>query len=57
MGLSHGAVGWSAVCDCGIILTYFLIVEYNVGSKSLLQQGISKLIFYGDLIFKFKFIV
>ena len=31
-----------------------LIVEYNIGLKSLLQQGISEPIFYGDLVYKFK---
>ena len=34
-----------------------LIVKYNIGSKSLLKQGISEPIFYGDLVFKFKRIV
>ena len=34
-----------------------LIVKYNVGLKTLLQQGISEPIFYGDLVFKFKRIV
>ena len=33
------------------------IVNYNVGLKTLLQQGISKPIFYGDLVYKFKRIV
>ena len=31
-----------------------LIVKYNIGLKTLLQQGISEPIFYGDLIYKFK---
>ena len=31
-----------------------LIVKYNIGSKTLLQQSISKPIFYGDLVYKFK---
>ena len=30
-----------------------LIVKYNIGLKTLLQQGISELIFYGDLVYKF----
>ena len=30
-----------------------LIVEYNIGLKTLLQQGISELIFYGDFVYKF----
>ena len=34
-----------------------LIVEYNIGLKALLQQGISEPIFYGDLVYKFKIIV
>ena len=34
-----------------------LIVKYNIGLKTLLQQGISKPIFYGDLVNKFKRIV
>ena len=31
-----------------------LIVKYNIGFKTLLQQGISGPIFYCDLIYKFK---
>ena len=31
-----------------------LIVKYNIGLKSPLQQGISDPIFYGDLVYKFK---
>ena len=34
-----------------------LIVKYNIGIKTLLQQGISEPIFYGDLVYKFKRIV
>ena len=34
-----------------------LIVKYNMGIKTLLQQGISKPLFYGDLVYKFKRIV
>ena len=34
-----------------------LIVKYIIGLKTLLQQGISEPIFYGDLVFKFKRIV
>ena len=34
-----------------------LIVKYNIGLKTILQQGISELIFYGDLVYKFKRIV
>ena len=28
-----------------------LIVKYNIGFKTLLQQGISEPMFYGDLVF------
>ena len=31
-----------------------LIDKYNIGLKTLLQQGISEPIFYGDLVYKFK---
>ena len=34
-----------------------LIVKYTIGLKTLLQQGISEPIFYGDLVYKFKRIV
>ena len=34
-----------------------IIVIYNIGLKTLLQQGISEPIFYGDLVYKFKRIV
>ena len=34
-----------------------LFVKYNIGLKTLLQQGISEPIFYGDLVYKFKRIV
>ena len=34
-----------------------LIVEYNIGLKTLLQKGITEPIFYGDLVYKFKRIV
>ena len=34
-----------------------LIVKYNIGLKTLQQQGISEPIFYGDLVYKFKRIV
>ena len=34
-----------------------LIVKYNIGLKTLLQQGISEPIFYGDLVCKFKQVV
>ena len=29
------------------------MVKYNIGLKTLLQQGISEPIFYGDLVYKF----
>ena len=34
-----------------------LIVKYNIGLKTLLQQGISEPIFNGDLVYRFKRIV
>ena len=34
-----------------------LIVKYNIGLLTLLLQGISEPIFYGDLVYKFKRIV
>ena len=34
-----------------------LIVKYNIDLQTLLQQGISEPIFYGDLVYKFKRIV
>ena len=34
-----------------------LIYKYSIGLKTLLQQGISEPVFYGDLVFKFKIIV
>ena len=34
-----------------------LIVKYNIGLKTLLQQGISEPIFYGNLVYKLKLIV
>ena len=34
-----------------------LIVKYTIGLKTLLQQGISEPIFYGDLVYKLKRIV
>ena len=34
-----------------------LIVKYNIGLKTLQQQGISERIVYGDLVYKFKRIV
>ena len=34
-----------------------LIVKYIIELKTLLQQGISEPIFYGDLVYKFKRIV
>ena len=34
-----------------------IIVKYNIGLITFLQQGISEPIFYGDLVYKFKRIV
>ena len=36
---------------------YELIAKFNVGLKSLLQQGLSEPEFYGDLVYKFNKIV
>ena len=33
---------------------FVLIVKYNIGLKTLLQQGIPEPIFYHDLVYKFK---
>ena len=35
----------------------WLLNIYNIGSKTLLQQGISEPLFYGDLVYKFNRIV
>ena len=45
----------AATLDLLIALT--VLVLYNIGLKTLLQQGISEPIFYGDLVYKFKRIV
>ena len=34
-----------------------LIVKYNIGLKTHLQQGISEPLFHGDLVYKFKRII
>ena len=39
---------------CVLIMHYELISKFNVGSKSLLHQGLSEPEFYGDFIYKFK---
>ena len=31
-----------------------MIIKYNICFKTLLQQGISEPVFYGDLVYKFK---
>ena len=31
-----------------------LIIKYNIGLRTILQHGISELIFYGDLVYEFK---
>ena len=33
---------------------YELISKYNVGLKTLLSEGLSEPVFYGDLVYKFK---
>ena len=37
-----------------VLFAYKFSVKYNIGLKTLLQQGISEPIFYGDLVYKFK---
>ena len=39
------------------IFEWRLKTGFNIGLKTLLQQGISESIFYGDLVYKFKRIV
>ena len=34
-----------------------MIVKYNIVLKTLLQQGVSEPVFYGDLVYRFKRIV
>ena len=34
-----------------------IIIKYNVGLKTFLEQGISYQVFYDDLVYKFKIIV
>ena len=43
-------------CACPKVIEAFTI-KYNIDLKTLLQQGISEPIFYGDLVHKFKRIV
>ena len=45
------------IISCASFQPSELIVKYNIGLKSLLQQGISKPIFHGGLVYKFKRIV
>ena len=40
--------------DLNLSITNCIIVKYNIGLKTLLQQGISEPISYGDLVYKFK---
>ena len=35
----------------------YKLYKYNIGLKTLLQQGISEPIFYGDVVYKFNRIV
>ena len=37
--------------------TTLILVKYNIGLKTLLQQGLPEPIFYGDLVYEFKIIV
>ena len=41
-------------CRLKISFYFELIVKYIIGLKTLLQQGISEPIFYGNLVYKFK---
>ena len=52
-------IGISMRCAIKVYMTHVavlieLFVKYNIGLKTLLQQGISEPIFYGDLVYKFK---
>ena len=40
--LPHGAVGWSAVCDCGISGSYSLIFRQSYANRSALYIKIIK---------------
>ena len=40
--LPHGAVGWSAVCDCGISGSYLLIFRQSYANRSALYMKIIK---------------
>ena len=43
VALPHGAMGWSAVCDCGISLSYSLAFFLTLGrlNYAFLQKGLS----------------
>ena len=51
-----GVCNCSMFC-CTLLYVHSSIAKYNIGLKTLLQQGISEPIFYGDLVYKFKRIV
>ena len=42
------------VCDCGTPWTFLLPFCFNVGLKSLPQQGLSQPEFYGVLVYKLR---
>ena len=53
-------VGIPMGTNCAPLVADFALLCYerdNIGLKTLLQQGISEPIFYGDLVYKFKRIV
>ena len=57
LSLPHNFAHWSVILAFPGHRHSELIVKYNIGLKTLLQQGISEPVFYGDLVYKFKRIV
>ena len=55
IGINMAPLSWVGLCIQ--ICPYWTYIKYNIGLKTLLQQGISEPIFYGDLVYKFKRIV
>ena len=56
-GLLTWGLGRAAFCDCGTPWTFLLLFAFTNSLKALLQQGISELKFYGDLVYRFRKIV
>ena len=55
---SKSAIYAPVICiHCSPLRHSELIVKYNICLKTLLQQGISEPVCYGDLVYKFKRIV